>query len=397
MTHPIPYGRQSIDDDDIKAVIETLQSDYLTQGPQIAKFEEAFAQYVGAKYAIAVSNGTAALHLSVIALGIESNEYVICTPITFAASANCVKYCGGNVIFADIDPETYLLDPDSVQTIIKNNPTKKFKGIIPVDFAGRVTNLDQFRDIADEHDLWIIEDACHAPGGHFIDRNDKKQKAGNGIFAETTVFSFHPVKHITTAEGGMITTNDKKLYAQLLDLRTHGITRNIDVFENTVEFANGNSGQQSDYPGWFMEMQELGFNYRLTDIQAALGSSQLKKAEKGIERRRAIAKKYTEAFKNHPNIINASGVIEGHAYHLYILEVENRRGLYDFLRENKIYAQIHYIPVHKMPYYKEEAKTASLPNAESYYSRCISLPMFPTLKEEEQQFVIDQINAFYNE
>ncbi|MFT5860012.1 MAG: UDP-4-amino-4,6-dideoxy-N-acetyl-beta-L-altrosamine transaminase [Flavobacteriaceae bacterium] len=396
MTSPIPYGRQSIDEEDIKAVVETLKADYLTQGPKIAEFEQKFAKYVGSEYAVAVSNGTAALHLSVMALGLQPDEYVICTPITFAASVNCVKYCGGNVLFADIDPSTNLLDLESVRLVLENNQDKKIKGIIPVDFAGRVVELDKFRTFADEHDLWIIEDACHAPGGHFIDSNGNNQNAGNGVFCETTVFSFHPVKHIATGEGGMITTNDKSIYNKLLTLRTHGITRDADSYQNSIDFANGNSSEkQIDYPNWYMEMQDLGYNYRLSDIQAALGITQLKKADKGLAKRREIAKIYTKAFEGIDQIISTSGVVEGHAYHLFVIEVENRRGLYDFLREQNIFAQIHYIPVHLMPYYKTEGwKIGDLPCAEEYYSRCISLPMFPTLMQEEQQRVIDLIFNF---
>ena len=397
MMNAIPYGRQDINQEDIDAVIEALTSDYLTQGPKIKAFEEDFANYVNAKYAVAVSNGTAALHLSVLALGIQKDEYVICTPITFSASVNCVKYCGGNILFADIDPNTYLMDIESVKSVINNNKDKKIRGIIPVDFAGRVPVLEEFHKIAEENKLWIIEDACHSPGGYFMDSNNQKQFAGNGQFADLSVFSFHPVKHIATGEGGMITTNNEKLYNQLLSLRSHGITREHSLFQNSIDFANGNNSQASDYPSWYMEMQQLGYNYRLTDFQAALGISQLKRAKKKLERRREIAKKYTEAFQNNPNIFGCSGYNVGHAYHLFILEVSNRRGLYDFLREHKIFAQIHYIPVHLMPFYKHQGwKEGDFPNAEKYYSRCISIPMYPTLSNEEIQFVINQILHFLN-
>lgn len=396
MSKIIPYGRQEITPDDIQAVIETLQSDFLTQGPKIQEFEEAFARYVDAKYAVAVSNGTAALHLAVMALGIQEDEYVICTPITFAASINCVKYCGGQILFADIDPETYLMDLESVKTVIKNNRDKKIRGIIPVDFAGRVPQLDEFRKLADEYNLWIIEDACHAPGGFFIDQNGKNQLAGNGNFADLSVFSFHPVKHIATGEGGMISTNSKELYDQLLILRTHGITRNTNLFENSVEFAVGNSTSTGEYPLWYMEMKDLGYNYRITDFQAALGISQLSRAVSNLEKRRAIAKKYTGVFDKDPAIFHHSGFIEGHAYHLFVLEVRDRKGLYDFLRTKGIFAQIHYIPVHLMPYYKKQGwKEGDCPNAENYYSRCISIPMFPSMKEDEIEQVILNIKAYY--
>jgi UDP-4-amino-4,6-dideoxy-N-acetyl-beta-L-altrosamine transaminase len=393
----IPYGRQEITEDDIKAVTEALQADFLTQGPRILKFEEEFAAYVGSKYAVAVSNGTAALHLSVLALGIKEDEYVICSPITFAASVNCVKYCGGNILFADIDPSTYLMDIESVKNVIEKNRDKKIKGIIPVDFAGRVPQLDEFRNLANEHDLWIIEDACHAPGGYFIDSNGLNQNAGNGHFADLSIFSFHPVKHIATGEGGMITTNNEHLYHQLMELRTHGITRDTSKFHNSIAFASGNSiATSNDYPLWYMEMQTLGYNYRITDFQAALGSSQLLRADKNLERRIQIAERYTNELANCKGIIHSSGTIKGHAYHLYVLEVENRRGLYEYLRSEQVFAQIHYIPVHLMPYYKQQGwNEGDLPNAETYYSRCISIPMFPSMSDEEQTFVINKILNYY--
>lgn len=400
--NPIPYGRQNITEEDIQAVVETLKSDYLTQGPKIKEFEQAFANYVGAKYAIAVANGTAALHLNALALGVGLGDKVITTPITFAASANCIKYCGGEVVFADIDPETYLLDINSVSNLLKSSPKGTYKGIIPVDFAGRAVNLEEFRILADEFDLWIIQDSCHSPGGYFIDSKGDKQLCGNGQFADLAIFSFHPVKHIASGEGGMITTNDEMLYNKLLKLRTHGITRDESLFKNSTGFANGNDNSSlsmanSTFPGWYMEMQELGFNYRLTDFQAALGLSQLKRADQGLERRREIAKRYREAFQGKSFIIGQSGFVEGHAYHLYVLEVENRIDLYNFLRDNKIYAQIHYIPVHLMPYYQQFGwKEGDMPNAEQYYRNCISLPMYPTLIKKEQDFVINTILSFYN-
>lgn len=393
----IPYGRQEITESDIIVVTEALQADFLTQGPRILKFEQEFANYVDAKYAVAVSNGTAALHLSVLALGIKQDEYVICSPLTFAASVNCVKYCGGNVLFADIDPTTYLLDIEAVSNVLALNKDKKIVGIIPVDFAGRVPQLDKFKQLADANGLWILEDACHAPGGYFVDSFGTNQKAGNGQFANASIFSFHPVKHIATGEGGMITTNDKTIYNKLLELRTHGITRDASKFENSIEFASGNSSLTfQDYPLWYMEMQELGYNYRITDFQAALGSSQLVRADKNLERRNQIAQRYTDELADCKGIIHSSGTIEGHAYHLYVLEVEDRRGLYDHLRSQQIFAQIHYIPVHLMPYYKQlGCKEGDLPNVEKYYSRCISIPMFPTMSDDEQTYVIEQINSYY--
>ena len=389
----IPYGRQNITQEDIDIVVEALKSDYLTQGPKILEFENAFAKYVGSKYAVAVANGTAALHLCTLALDVKKGQKVITTPITFAASANCVRYCDGEVVFADIDPETYLLDFDSVKNILEASPMGTYQGIIPVDFAGRAVDLEKFRKLADEYNLWIIEDSCHAPGGCFIDEKGNEQNCGNGNFADLAILSFHPVKHIASGEGGMITTNNEELYQKLLMLRTHGIVKSNELYTNSIEFAGG----KDTYPLWYMEMQELGFNYRLTDFQAALGLSQLKRADEGLQRRREIAQTYYEAFKNKSFIKGQSGVVEGHAYHLYIIEVENRLGLYNSLRTQNIFAQIHYIPCHLMPYYREFGwKEGDMPKAEKYYKHCISLPMYPTLTEQEQQFVIENIIKFYS-
>jgi len=380
---PIPYGRQHITDEDIQAVVETLKSDFLTQGPKIKEFEDAFANYIGSKYAVAVANGTAALHLCTLALGVKEGDKVITTPITFAASANCVRYAGGEVVFADIDPETYLLDIKEVEKLLKAAPKGTYKGIIPVDFAGRAVDLEAYRKLAAQYDCWIIEDACHAPGGYFTDSKGKKHNCGNGDFADLAIFSFHPVKHIAAGEGGMITTNDEKLYKKLLLLRTHGITKEPGLLKE-------NHGL------WYYEMQELGFNYRLTDFQAALGLSQLKRADEGLLRRREIASIYDKVFTGKSFVKGQSGVVEGHGYHLYIIEVDDRKGLYDYLRENQIFAQVHYIPVHLMPYYRQFGwKEGDMPNAEKYYKQCLSLPMYPTLTEQEQAFVIESIISFY--
>jgi UDP-4-amino-4,6-dideoxy-N-acetyl-beta-L-altrosamine transaminase len=378
----IPYGRQSIESNDIDAVVETLQADFLTQGPKVKEFELKFAEYTGSKYAVAVSNATAGLHISVLALGLKADERVITTPITFAATANCIRYAGAEVWFADIDPDSYLLDINSVKLLIESKPKGFFKGIIPVDFAGLPIDLEAYRELADKHNLWLIEDACHAPGGHFIDSNQTIQKCGNGCFADLSIFSFHPVKHIACGEGGMVTTNSKKLFDKLNLLRSHGITK-----ENMAT----NDGD------WFYEMQSLGFNYRLTDIQSTLGITQLAKNDLGILKRNEIARKYKNAFHNR---IKFQSLPKNafNAHHLFVIEVENRIHLYNELKENGIYAQIHYIPVHKLPYYSKIGyKGANLKNAENYYSRCISLPMFPSLKPEEQDFVINTVLELINE
>jgi UDP-4-amino-4,6-dideoxy-N-acetyl-beta-L-altrosamine transaminase len=396
---PIPYGRQNITAADIAAVTETLQSDFLTQGPKIQEFEKAFAAYIGSKYAVAVANGTAALHLSALALNVQQGQKVITTPITFAASANCIRYCGGDVVFSDIDPSSFLLDIDKVRNLLKSSPRGTYHGIVPVDFAGLAVDMKAFRELADEFGLWLIEDACHAPGGLFRDHGGNQHRCGDGQFAELAIFSFHPVKHIAAGEGGMITTNDRALYEKLLTLRTHGITRDPSAFQNTVQFA---AGQTSDkFPGWYMEMQDLGYNYRLTDFQAALGLSQLQRADEGLERRRSIAKKYDLSFQGHEKIHSQLNELRsepsGHAYHLYVVLAEDRLGLYNYLREHQIYTQIHYIPCHLMPYYRDLGwKEGDMPNAEAYYSKCMSLPMYPTLTDDEQQYVIETIQKYFD-
>jgi UDP-4-amino-4,6-dideoxy-N-acetyl-beta-L-altrosamine transaminase len=391
----LPYGKQNITQEDIEAVTSILKSEFLTQGPAILEFEKKFSSYIGCKYSVAVSNGTAALHLAALALGTEKGDKIITTPITFAASANCIRYCDGEVVFSDIDSETYLIDLVKVEEILIKHPKGTYKGIIPVDFAGRAVNLEKLRELADKYGLWIIEDACHAPGGYFVDSKDIKQNCGNCFYADLSIFSFHPVKHIATGEGGMITTNKEDLYKKLLELRTHGITKDSLSFKNDIDFASGTEGEIT-YPGWYMEMQSLGYNYRFTDFQAALGISQLQRANESIKRRRQIAKIYNEEFSKKKFIKGHSGLSDGHAYHLYVIEVENRIGLYNFLRMNNIFAQVHYIPCHLMPYYRGIGwKEGDLPSAEQYYKSCLSIPMFPSMTDEDINKVIITINKFY--
>lgn len=386
--NPIPYGRQHITDDDIAAVTEVLRGPFLTQGPHIVAFEAAFANYIGCRYAVAVANGTAALHLCCMALGVQPGTRVITTPITFSASANCVRYCGGEVYFADIDPTTALLDISAVRELIERHPKGYFSGIIPVDFAGYPVDLVAFRALADEHGLWLLQDSCHSPGGSFVDSVGVEHRCGDGSLADLAIFSFHPVKHIAAGEGGMVTTNDETLYKHLLRLRTHGITNKPD---DLTEFHPGDP----ERGGWYMELQELGYNYRLTDFQAALGMSQLARVDAMLDRRREIAKRYDEAFAkiSVTTIIPPANV--GHAYHLYVVQADDRKGLYDFLRTRNIMAQVHYVPVHLMPYYRQFGwKPGDFPHAERYYARCLSLPMFPTLTNDEQAYVIASVREF---
>ena len=378
----IPYGKQHITEADIAAVVEVLKAPYLTQGPKVQEFEEKFADYVGAKYAVAVANGTAALHLSCIALGVKPGEKVITTPLTFAASANCVLYCGGEIEFCDIDPVTLLLDINEVRQKLEATPKGTYAGIIPVDFAGYPVDMEAYRELADEFGCWLLEDACHAPGGIFIDSQGKKQSCGNGNFADLAIFSFHPVKHIATGEGGMVTTNDPELYRKVKLLRTHGITKDPELLEE-------------NHGGWYYEMQTLGFNYRISDIQCALGISQLDRAAEGLRLRSEIARRYDGVFEGtevQPIKVQAG---THHAYHLYVVQVPDRKAMYEHLREKNIFTQIHYIPLHLQPYYRQMGwKKGDFPHAESYYEKCLSLPMYPSLRRKEQSYLIDQIARF---
>jgi len=385
MSYKIPYGKQYISEADTKAVVEALHSDFLTQGPRISEFEKNFATYIGCKYAIAVSNGTAALHLPFLAIGLKEGDRIITTPITFAASANAARYCGAEVYFADIDPDTYVISIERVRALLEKHPRGYFKAIVPVDFTGYPVNLEALRTLADAHDLFILEDACHSPGGYFIDSKGTRQNCGNGHYAHAAAFSFHPVKHIAAGEGGMITTNDEALYKKMMVLRTHGITKENMIMDFPDAELQG---------AWYYEMQYLGYNYRITDIQAALANSQLQRADEGIKKRHEIAAYYDSKFsvegikkQNNSHVYNA--------FHLYVIEVADRKGLYEHLKSAGIFAQIHYVPVHLMPYYRQFGwKEGDFPNAENYYKHCISLPMYPTLSREEQDYVIAKVLEF---
>lgn len=383
MKLPISYGRQYISDEDIDAVVRTLRSDFLTCGPAIPEFEKTFADYVNAKYAVAVCNATAALHIAAKALGVKSGDNVICTPMTFASSANCIRFCGGNVKFVDINPQTYLLDIDKLKETLAASPKGTYKGMVLVDFAGYPHNMEEYRKVADEYGMWILEDACHAPGASFTDSTGERVCCGCGKYSDITVFSFHPVKHITTGEGGMACTQKQELYDRMALLRTHGITHDAEKLERKDGL-------------WYYEMQELGYNYRITDIQAALGTSQMKRARKNVEIRRQLVNKYNVAFADVPEIktpYEAQDVY--HAYHLYVIQVEDRLGLYNYLREHKIFAQVLYYPLHLMPYYKQFGnKEGDLPVVEEYYRHCLALPMFPTLTDEQQAYVIEKVKEY---
>ena len=367
----IPYGRQTIEEDDIQAVVDVLRSDYLTTGPKIAEFEKMVADYVGAKYAVAISNGTSALHAACFAAGIQPGDEVITTPLTFAASANCVLYCGGTPVFADVDPKTYNIDPEDIRRKI----TDKTKAIIAVHLAGQPCDMDEIHKIAKEHDLLVIEDGAHALGSVY-----KGKKVGT--LSDMTTFSFHPVKPITTGEGGMIVTDNEQFYQKMMLFRSHGITRE----ENLMT--------RNDGP-WFYQLLDLGYNYRITDIQCALGCSQMKKLDRFLARRKQIVARYNEAFADCENIITPYQLPETESgWHLYIVQVKNcdRRKVFEALREQGIAVNVHYIPVYMHPYYQEHGyKDVHCKNAEEIYSHIITLPLYPALTEEQQKFVIEKI------
>lgn len=390
----IPYGKQEITDDDINGVIDVLKSDYLTQGPKIKEFEDNFSEYIGCDYSIAVSNGTAALHLCILSLDIKPNDIFITTPITFAASANCVKYCGGSIEFVDIDEDTYTIDYQKLEDLLNNSPKNKYKGIILVNFAGKVLDLEKFYKLAKKHDLYLIEDACHSLGGTFLNENGEKIKSGSGKYSDLSIFSFHPVKHICCGEGGMITTNNQELFNKISKLRTHGITKNKDEFINS-HFES--CFEEIDYyPEWYMEMQDLGYNYRLTEIQASLGISQLKRIDSNLISRKNIARKYQSFFEQKKYNLKFSETNELHAYHLYVIETENRLELYNYLKSKSIYCQIHYYPLHLMPYYRSFGfKLGDYPNSENYYKKCLSLPMYHSMTNKEQDYILNKIELFY--
>jgi len=365
----IPYGRQSIDADDIRAVAEVLQSDFITTGPKIAEFEKAICDFTGAKFAVAVSSGTAALHCAMFAAGIRPGDEVIVTPMTFAASSNAILYCGGTPVFADVLPDSLLIDPAEVAKKI----TKRTKAVVAVDYAGQPCDYDALRNICTKNGLLLISDACHSLGGGY--RNRKV-----GTLADMTVFSFHPVKHVTTGEGGMIATDNSDFAARMRAFRGHGITTDYR--------------QREEKGSWFYEMVELGYNYRITDFQCALGISQLKKLPGWISRRQEIAEIYDSSFKNNQSIIPvAKSPNISHAYHLYVVRIEGRDQAYTKLRNAGIGANVHYIPVHLHPYYKKNLNTHEglCPVAEAAYNRIISIPMFPGLTDKDLTYIIATI------
>jgi perosamine synthetase len=385
----LPYGRQWVDDEDIQAVEDTLRRDWITQGQGVADFEADLAAYCGASYAVAVSSGTAALHLGCMVLGISPHKAAITSPLTFSASANCVAYCGGRPDFADIRKETLNIDPDALRTRLSEYPYPDDPSvIIPVHFGGQPCDMEALARAAHEHGLGIIEDASHALGSSWQDREGTWHRVGSCSHSDLTVFSFHPVKHITTGEGGAVLTNDEELYHRLCELRSHGVTRDP---EKLVRHEEG---------PWYYEMQSLGYNYRITDFQCELGRRQLKKADHWVNIRRKLARRYEVGLDSMPWLeYRDEGTDVVSSYHLFTIRLRGERGIqarravFEALRASGVGVQVHYVPVHSHPYYEANYgyTRGMYPVAEDHYSRCMSLPLFPKMEICDVDYVLDTL------
>lgn len=378
----IPYGRQSITEEDIRLVVETLRSDYLTCGPMVSRFEEAFAAYCGTKYAVAMTNATCALHATMLSLGVTSGVRVLTCPITFSSSANCVLMCNGEIGFVDIDPETFTINLDELEIELASaiNEGRPYSGVIPVSYAGNPLDVERLGKISKKYNVWIVEDNCHAPGGEFYDSGNKVHKVGSCSFTKASTFSLHPVKHIAAGEGGVVTTNDQDLYENLLKVRAHNMERGV----------SGNEG-------WKYDISELGYNYRFPDINAALAFSQLGRLDDSVKKRNQIASTYKRELMGIDGLALPSQSETLHAYHLYVVRTKRRGELYNFLRQSKVFTQVHYFPVHLLTLYRNLGfKEGMFPESEKHYSECLSLPMYPSLTHKEQMFVIEKIKEFFN-
>lgn len=384
----IPYGKHHIDEDDIQAVVDVLRSGVLTQGPAVEAFEQAIAEYVGAKYAVAVSSGTAALHLAALVAGLKPGASLVTSPITFVASANAGLYVGGRIVFADIDPDTVNISPDALKDALAKNTDARV--VIPVHFAGLPCDMPAIKSIADQAGAVVIEDAAHALGASYPDG----QRVGSCAYSLMTIFSFHPVKAIAAGEGGMITTNDEPTYRKLLRLRSHGINKLDDPMQ-LPEQAETNGVRDP----WYYEMQELGFHYRITDMQCGLALSQLNKLDRFIARRLVLVKRYDEAFAGMRNCRPAQTAgREQSGHHLYVLRIDfdsiglSRAQLMQELKSRGIGSQVHYIPVPAHPHYRRLGfKPDNYPNAQKYYQEALSIPLFYDLTDDQQEQVISAI------
>ena len=389
------YGHQTIDDDDINAVVEVLRSDMLTQGAKVIEFEEALAGKCGAKYAVACSSGTAALHLSYMALDLAPEDIVVTSANTFASTMNTALFSGATPLFIDIDPETYNMNAALLSEALKEGP--KPKAVVPVHFAGLPIDMEELSAVARAKGAYVIEDACHALGASWTSSDKLERRVGDSAFSDMTVFSFHPVKSITTGEGGAILTNDAALYDRLKSFRTHGITKDAARFENSDIALLDKTKEPAS---WYYEMKALGLNYRITDFQCALGLSQLRKLDKFMQERARVARKYDSLFAGFPYITRrGAGPGKISANHLYVVKVPfDEHGIdkaiwFKEMAEKGIMLQVHYIPVHLQPYYRKKFSFApgDLPNVEQYYKRAISLPIYPGLTDSDLDYIAGTI------
>jgi UDP-4-amino-4,6-dideoxy-N-acetyl-beta-L-altrosamine transaminase len=381
----IPYGRQSISDDDVAAVVEVLRSDWLTQGPAVERFEAAVAEYCQVAHAVAVSSGTAALHIAAKAAGLAKGDVLWTSPNTFVASANCAFYCGASADFVDIDPRTYNMDAGLLEARLEaaSREGRLPAAVVPVHFAGQSADMRRIKELAGRYGFMVIEDASHAVGGGYLDG-----RVGSCAFSDMACFSFHPVKIVTTGEGGMVLTNDDELDELLREYRTHGITKD----ESRMVWP-------SDGP-WYYQQLDLGFNYRLTDIQAALGTSQMRRVDEFVARRRELADRYDEMLAGLPVTVPWRDPDAASAWHLYVIRLQldaidrSRRDVFESLREAGIGVQVHYIPVHLQPYYRALGfSPGDFPEAEAYYEEAISIPMYADLSRADQETVVRCLEA----
>lgn len=402
----IPYGRQSIDDADIDAVVKTLRGDWLTCGPAVTEFEDVVREYIGVKHAIAVSNGTAALHLCCMALGVQGDDVGLTSPLTFLASANCIAYCGGRPDFVDIDPDTYCMSPAKLEAYILENGTPKV--VIPVDFAGVPADLPRIHELAKQYGFTVIEDAAHSIGSRYV-HDGETIRCGACVHSDLAIFSFHPVKTVTAGEGGMVLTNDDVLAKRVRMLASHGMERDVGLFEpwpilnqtGALSRDENFSEEGDEKAPWLYQQQALGYNYRITDIQSALGTSQFKRLDGTIKRRREIVDRYQQAFgQNDALLCPPSPADANPAYHLYVLRFRDevcpqRVSICSELRVNGIFAQVHYIPVYLQPWYRTKYgyEIGKCPETETVYESCLSIPLYPSMLDEEIEKVIQIVNG----
>lgn len=403
----LPYSRQEITEEDIAEVARVLRGDWLTTGPEVERFEEALASYCGARYAVVCANGTAALHLAMLALEVRPGDGIVTSPITFLATANAARFVGADVHFAEVDPRTINLDPGDVARMLAQNTHGAIKALVPVHFGGQPARMEEFSALAGRHGVSIVEDACHALGAAYRDSAGEMIRVGSCRHSAMTVFSFHPVKGVTTGEGGAVTTNDRALYDRLLLFRSHGMVRreSADLSFQNAALAHEDAGEVAP---WYYEMQALGYNYRITDFQCALGRSQLAKAEGFLAAKTRLARRYRTRLAESPRLsalVKPLGLDEAvrHAWHLFVVQVDfagagiSRPELVRRLQARGVGTQVHYIPLHLQPYYRQHTglKRGDLPLAEAYYERCLSLPLFPSMTEAEVERVVAALEAAF--